>query len=271
MSVHIDYNTPTTNQIDTTVEGIIQGILQSVPAYISSYTYEVPSDTGPQLCGFSVYLKNIVYYILNPLKDIFDMQLNVYNDSLLASSSTNYTGLTNKHIICAQKICENIGILNASPDGFVIRNPDGTINSDRTLRIQLDYLKALYSSTVLQRYFDGTIQSYDGLLKNILPGSSIQILDVGTSLDEDNKLNGNKMFVSVSIDATYDEFFGYINKDILKVLVAPRVLGVSINVDLADITTMYWDGKDTDVSGTISGSTETEYANWDERKWVGEY
>lgn len=265
MSVNIDYDGVTNENKKSVSEKIVNDILNTIPAYIKTYSINN--------VGFYSYLKNIVAYILGPLEVIFDLQLNLFNTDYLANQQPNYDTITKKDIICAQKICDNVGIVNTGVSGFITYNTDGTINEENTLKLQLDYLRALYAGSILNRVYNSTYDNYSKLLSRVLPdANAIQIQDEALL-----EKNNNKMSINSNIDAYTSTIFKFINRDILKSLITPNLLGVSTGVTLADVTTMYWDGKDVNNNGIDDYlddnkvSTEEEYALWDERRWVGEY
>lgn len=268
MSVHIDLDSLTytvgsnTIDIESIVNSIIEQVCETIPAYIRSYTYESNEQKG-----FYPYLKNIVTYLLQGLNALFDLKINMCNSGLFTSYVENYlknSDVTDKILICCQKALEVLGVTDSDYSSFVVEN-----NTEATKNLQMQYLLARYTSEVNRRMFDGTISSYYALISSAIPNSTIQIIDYGI-LNNVGTEEAGKMDIYVYVDAAQSEIFNNMNVDQLRIILTPDILGVNTNISVSDISTLYWDYKETvDEDGAIK--QDEEYAHWDERNWVGEY
>lgn len=262
MSVHIDLDSLTTTEgtnpvnIEDTVNSIIEQVCETIPAYVRSYTY-----TDNEQKGFYPYLKNIVTYLLQGLNALFDLKINMCNSELFTLYTQKNINLTNKILICCQKALEVLGVTDSDYSSFVVED-----NEEDTQNLQMQYLLARYTSEINKRMFDGTISSYLSLISSAIPNSTIQIIDYGIFSTE----KADKMDIYVYVDSAQSTLFTQMNVDQLRIILTPDILGVNTNISVADINTLYWDYKE--VAGeTGEVKPDPDYANWDERNWVGEY
>ena len=272
MSVHIDLGSLTTTEgtnpvnIEDTVDSIIEQVCETIPAYVRSYTY-----TDNEQKGFYPYLKNIVTYLLQGLNALFDLKINMCNSEFFTlfvaqSSQGSWEKLTDKILICCQKAIEVLGVTDSDYSSLYVEGEDSEKNT-RDLRMQ--YLLARYTSEVNKRMFDGTISSYLSLISSAIPGSTIQIIDYGITNNSGTE-EADKMDIYVYVDSEQSDLFTQMNVDQLRIILTPDILGVNTNIDVADINTLYWDYKEVaNEAGQIK--PDTDYADWDERNWVGEY
>lgn len=264
----IDRKEEITN-VDDVVDGIIEDILDTIPAYIRSY-----EDNN---IGFYPYLKNIVTYLLNGLRALFDLQLMIFDTQLLREHIPSPWTPSKRQVICAKKVCDIIGIVDTDVSGFIIEG-----NEDETLQLQFEYLKARYTSEVLKRTFTGTYNDYLTLLKTALPqAESIEIVDQGvTKIDESSNAN---MIIGSNVTDIRSNYFQLIDKDTLKTMIVPNILGVSRSTSIADRNTLFWDYKNeaglkddsyarwiNNIEGVDGGSDKPD-RNGTPRVWTGEY